>query len=153
MTRRTVLVVAAALYDATGRILLAQRPEGKSMAGLWEFPGGKIEPGETPEQALVRELHEELSIKVDETSLKPVTFASHAYPDFHLLMPLFSTESWDGELVPREGQSLAWVKSTDLHLYPAPAADIPLFDALSGKITTRSKQNGLEQDDKPLPDG
>ena len=132
MTRRMVLVVAAALYDAEGRILLAQRPAGKPMAGLWEFPGGKVETGETPERALVRELQEELSIMVDETSLKPITFASHAYPDFHLLMPLFATESWDGELVPREGQSLAWVKSSDLHLYPAPAADIPLFDVLSG---------------------
>jgi len=133
MTGRVVLVVAAALYDAEGRILLAQRPAGKSMAGLWEFPGGKIEQGETPERALVRELHEELSIMVDETSLKPITFASHAYPDFHLLMPLFSTESWEGELAPREGQALAWVRSSDLHLYPAPAADIPLFDVLSGK--------------------
>ncbi|MEQ3648413.1 (deoxy)nucleoside triphosphate pyrophosphohydrolase [Hyphomonas sp.] len=133
MTGRVVLVVAAALYDAEGRILLAQRPAGKSMAGLWEFPGGKIELGETPERALVRELHEELSIMVDETSLKPITFASHAYPDFHLLMPLFSTESWEGELAPREGQTLAWVRSSDLHLYPAPAADIPLFDVLSGK--------------------
>lgn len=133
MTGRVVLVVAAALYDAEGRILLAQRPAGKPMAGLWEFPGGKIESGETPERALVRELHEELSIMVDETSLKPITFASHAYPDFHLLMPLFSTESWEGELAPREGQALAWVRSSDLHLYPAPAADIPLFDVLSGK--------------------
>tara|TARA_R110000822_G_scaffold19101_3_gene62365 strand:- start:1194 stop:1595 length:402 start_codon:yes stop_codon:yes gene_type:complete len=133
MTGRVVLVVAAALYDAEGRILLAQRPAGKPMAGLWEFPGGKIEQGETPERALVRELHEELSIMVDETSLKPITFASHAYPDFHLLMPLFSTESWEGELAPREGQALAWVRSSDLHLYPAPAADIPLFDVLSGK--------------------
>ena len=133
MTGRVVLVVAAALYDAEGRILLAQRPAGKPMAGLWEFPGGKIESSETPERALVRELHEELSIMVDETSLKPITFASHAYPDFHLLMPLFSTESWEGELAPREGQTLAWVRSSDLHLYPAPAADIPLFDVLSGK--------------------
>ena len=132
MTRRMVLVVAAALYDAEGRILLAQRPAGKPMAGLWEFPGGKVETGETPERALVRELQEELSIMVDETSLKPITFASHAYPDFHLLMPLFSTESWEGELAPREGQTLAWVRSSDLHLYPAPAADIPLFDVLSG---------------------
>ena len=132
MTRRMVLVVAAALYDAEGRILLAQRPAGKPMAGLWEFPGGKVEAGETPERALVRELQEELSIMVDETSLKPITFASHAYPDFHLLMPLFSTESWEGELSPREGQALAWVRSSDLHLYPAPAADIPLFDVLSG---------------------
>lgn len=133
MTGRVVLVVAAALYDAEGRILLAQRPTGKPMAGLWEFPGGKIESGETPERALVRELHEELSIMVDETSLKPITFASHAYPDFHLLMPLYATESWEGELAPREGQALAWVRSSDLHLYPAPAADIPLFDVLSGK--------------------
>ncbi|MAN67026.1 (deoxy)nucleoside triphosphate pyrophosphohydrolase [uncultured Hyphomonas sp.] len=133
MTGQVILVVAAALYDAEGRILLAQRPAGKPMAGLWEFPGGKIENGETPERALVRELHEELSIMVDETSLKPITFASHAYPDFHLLMPLFSTESWEGELAPREGQTLAWVRSSDLHLYPAPAADIPLFDVLSGK--------------------
>ncbi|MEP0314692.1 MAG: (deoxy)nucleoside triphosphate pyrophosphohydrolase [Hyphomonas sp.] len=133
MTGRVVLVVAAALYDAKGRILLAQRPAGKPMAGLWEFPGGKIESGETPERALVRELHEELSIMVDETSLKPITFASHAYPDFHLLMPLYATESWEGELAPREGQALAWVRSSDLHLYPAPAADIPLFDVLSGK--------------------
>tara|TARA_R110002126_G_scaffold63075_4_gene161936 strand:+ start:295 stop:696 length:402 start_codon:yes stop_codon:yes gene_type:complete len=133
MTGQVILVVAAALYDAEGRILLAQRPAGKPMAGLWEFPGGKIENGETPERALVRELHEELSIMVDETSLKPITFASHAYPDFHLLMPLFSTESWEGELAPREGQALAWVRSSDLHLYPAPAADIPLFDVLSGK--------------------
>ena len=132
MTRRMVLVVAAALYDAEGRILLAQRPAGKPMAGLWEFPGGKVETGETPERALVRELQEELSIMVDETSLKPITFASHAYPDFHLLMPLFSTESWEGELSPREGQALAWVRSSVLHLYPAPAADIPLFDVLSG---------------------
>ncbi len=130
-----VLVVAAALYDAEGRILLAQRPAGKSMAGLWEFPGGKVESGETPEQALVRELHEELSIMVDEASLRPITFASHAYPDFHLLMPLYASECWEGELVPREGQTLAWVRSSDLHLYPAPAADIPLFDALSGTRT------------------
>ncbi|MEH6742259.1 (deoxy)nucleoside triphosphate pyrophosphohydrolase [Hyphomonas sp.] len=133
MTGRVVLVVAAALYDAEGRILLAQRPAGKPMAGLWEFPGGKVESSETPERALVRELHEELSIMVDETSLKPITFASHAYPDFHLLMPLYATESWEGELAPREGQALAWVRSSDLHLYPAPAADIPLFDVLSGK--------------------
>ena len=131
MTHRLVLVVAAALFDAEGRILLAQRPAGKSMAGLWEFPGGKLEPGETPEQALVRELHEELSIMVDEASLRPVTFASHAYQDFHLLMPLYATESWEGELKPREGQSLAWVRSSELHLYPAPEADIPLFDALA----------------------
>ncbi|WP_112061409.1 8-oxo-dGTP diphosphatase MutT [Hyphomonas pacifica] len=133
MTRRMVLVVAAALYDKQGRVLLAQRPEGKSMAGLWEFPGGKVEAGETPEQALVRELEEELAIRVDQTSLKPITFASFGYPDFHLLMPLFGCECWEGDLHPREGQSFAWVRPLDLHTYPAPAADIPLFDVLSGK--------------------
>lgn len=135
MTRRMVLVVAAALYNSDGRILLAQRPEGKAMAGLWEFPGGKVEPGETPEQALVRELREELSIMVDEASLEPVTFASHGYQDFHLLMPLYATKSWDGDVVPREGQTFAWVKSSDLHNYPAPAADIPLFDVLAGRAS------------------
>jgi len=135
MTRPMVLVVAAALYDDQGRILLAQRPPGKAMEGLWEFPGGKVEAGETPEQALSRELHEELGIKVKESSLKPVTFASFAYPEFHLLMPLYVAESWDGELQSREGQSLAWVRPSDLHLYPAPAADIPLFDVLSGKLS------------------
>ena len=103
------------------------------MAGLWEFPGGKVEQGETPEAALVRELHEELAITVDETSLKPITFASFDYPDFHLLMPLYGCECWDGDLHPREGQTFAWVRPSDLHAYPAPPADIPLFDVLSGK--------------------
>ena len=133
MTRSLVLVVAAALYNAKGEILLARRPEGKAMAGLWEFPGGKVEPGETPEQALVRELHEELSILVDETDLEPLSFASHDYPNFHLLMPLYRCLVWTGDVNPREGQSFAWVMPSALHAYPAPAADIPLFNLLSGK--------------------
>src|SRR5690606_23040506 len=112
-------------------ILLAQRPAGKAMAGLWEFPGGKVEAGETPEHALVRELREELAIMVDESLLEPLTFTSFAYPDFHLLMPLYRCCAWSGEPQPAEGQSLAWVAPRDLHDYPAPAADIPLFDVLS----------------------
>ena len=132
MTRPLVLVVAAALCNDKGEILLAQRPEGKSMAGLWEFPGGKVETGETPERALVRELHEELSIMVEESALEPLTFASHDYPNFHLLMPLFRCRVWTGDVNPREGQSFKWVAPSDLHDYPAPAADIPLFDVLSG---------------------
>ena len=133
MTLPMVLVVAAALYDDQGRVLLAQRPPGKAMEGLWEFPGGKIEAGETPEAALARELHEELGIVVEEGSLKPVTFTSFRYPDFHLLMPLYACVCWDGDLHPREGQSFVWVKPSDLHTYPAPEADIPLFDVLAGK--------------------
>ena len=132
MMRPLVLVVAAALCNDKGEILLAQRPEGKSMAGLWEFPGGKVETGETPERALVRELHEELSIMVEESALEPLTFASHDYPNFHLLMPLFRCRVWTGDVNPREGQSFKWVAPSDLHDYPAPAADIPLFDVLSG---------------------
>lgn len=123
-------MVAAALFDADGRVLLAQRPEGKAMAGLWEFPGGKIESGETPEQALTRELAEELSITVSESDLVPFTFASHTYEKFHLFMPLFSIRKWRGTPLPNEGQKLAWVAPDDLHSYPAPAADIPLFDVL-----------------------
>jgi len=126
-------VVAAALFDADGRVLLAQRPEGKAMAGLWEFPGGKIEPGETPERALTRELAEELSITVSESDLIPFTFASHTYEKFHLFMPLFSIQKWRGTPLPNEGQKLAWVAPDDLHSYPAPAADIPLFDVLVAK--------------------
>ena len=133
MSGKLVLVVAAALFDKSGRVLLAQRPEGKSMAGLWEFPGGKVETGETPERALQRELHEELGIEIDAEHLFPITFASFAYPSFHLLMPLFGCQSWSGTILPREGQSFAWVETSNLHDYPAPAADIPLFDVLSGK--------------------
>ncbi|MEO1406708.1 MAG: 8-oxo-dGTP diphosphatase MutT [Pseudomonadota bacterium] len=127
---RLVLVVAAALFNKDNEVLLAQRPEGKSMAGLWEFPGGKIDPGETPEAALARELHEELGIKVNETSLKPITFASHGYPDFHLLMPLFSCRDWIGAPVSNEGQLLRWVSLDAVSQYEAPAADIPLFEYL-----------------------
>lgn len=127
---KTVYVAAAAIYNSDGTILLAQRPEGKSMAGLWEFPGGKIEPDETPERALVRELEEELAITVSESDLKPITFASHAYENFHLFMPLYEVKRWIGTPRPTEGQTLAWVAPHDLHSYPAPAADIPLFDVL-----------------------
>ena len=129
---KLVLVSAAALYDRSGCVLLARRPEGKPMAGLWEFPGGKIEPGETPEQALVRELDEELGIRVARESLEPVTFASHAYPDFHLLMALFRSTNWHGTPKPREGQAVKWVEPQALALHPAPAADIPLFRVLAG---------------------
>ena len=134
---RLVLVVAAVLTDESGRILLAQRPEGKAMAGLWEFPGGKIDPGETPEHALSRELNEELSIHVDPDDLIPLKFASHGYEDFHLLMPIYRCHRWSGELEPREGQRLRWVEPANLHDYPAPPADIPLFDYLAGKTQER----------------
>ncbi|MEP5762230.1 MAG: 8-oxo-dGTP diphosphatase MutT [Litoreibacter sp.] len=127
---KTVLVSAVALIDRDGRVLLAQRPEGKSMAGLWEFPGGKIELGETPEAALVRELHEELGIQTWNSCLAPLTFASHSYDDFHLLMPLFACRKWEGIPQPREGQTLKWVKPTELRNYPMPAADIPLIPIL-----------------------
>ncbi len=133
MTRPLLLVVAAALSDADGKILLAQRPEGKSLAGLWEFPGGKLEIGETPELALQRELQEELSIDVAPEDLEPLTFASFAYPSFHLLMPLYRCQNWTGKISPREGQAIAWVRPADLRDYPAPAADLPLFDWLAGK--------------------
>lgn len=127
---KVVYVAAAALIDARGDILLAQRPAGKAMAGLWEFPGGKIEPNETPEHALVRELSEELAITVTESDLKPVTFVSHAYQSFHLFMALFEIRKWVGTPRPVEGQQLAWVAPCELHTYPAPDADLPLFDAL-----------------------
>ncbi len=127
---KTLLVSAVALIDVDGRILLAQRPEGKSMAGLWEFPGGKIEAGETPEVALIRELHEELGIETLESCLAPLTFASHSYESFHLLMPLFACRKWSGQMQPREGQTLKWVKSKDLRNYPMPPADIPLIPIL-----------------------
>lgn len=131
MTGRVLLVVAAALFDSQGRVLLAQRPEGKSLAGLWEFPGGKLEPGETPEAALARELEEELSITVNESQLRPMTFASFRYPEFHLLMPLYGCETWTGDIRPREGQAIAWVETSRLRDYPAPPADLPLFDWLA----------------------
>ena len=127
---KTVLVSAVALIDPDGRLLLAQRPEGKSMAGLWEFPGGKVEPGETPEDALIRELHEELGIDTWTSCLAPLTFASHSYEDFHLLMPLFACRKWDGTPQAREGQVLKWVRANDLRDYPMPPADVPLIPIL-----------------------
>ena len=127
---KTVLVSAAALIDIDGRVLLAQRPEGKPMAGLWEFPGGKIEPGETPEAALIRELHEELGIETWASCLAPLTFASHSYDDFHLLMPLYACRKWDGIVQGRENQALKWVRGDSLRDYPMPAADIPLIPIL-----------------------
>ena len=127
---KTILVSAVALIDPDGRVLLAQRPEGKSMAGLWEFPGGKVEAGETPEAALIRELEEELGINTWQSCLAPLTFASHAYEDFHLLMPLFACRKWQGIPQPQEGQSLKWVRKQDLRSYPMPAADLPLISIL-----------------------
>lgn len=128
---KLTLVVACALIDADNRVLIAQRPEGKTLAGLWEFPGGKLEPGERPEPALIRELHEELGIVVQESCLAPLTFASHAYEDFHLLMPLYICRRWEGVVAGREGQSLAWVRANKLRDYPMPAADIPLIAHLT----------------------
>lgn len=127
---RLLLVAAVALIDPDGRVLLAQRPEGKALAGLWEFPGGKVEAGETPEAALIRELHEELGIETWSSCLAPLTFASHNYPDFHLLMPLFACRRWSGQVTPREGQALAWVRAGDLARYPMPPADKPLIPIL-----------------------
>ena len=127
---KIILVSAVALIDPDGRVLLAQRPEGKSMAGLWEFPGGKVEAGETPEDALVRELHEELGIETWSSCLAPFTFASHTYDDFHLLMPLFACRKWDGIVQGKEGQKLAWVQAKDLKEYPMPPADIPIIPIL-----------------------
>ena len=127
---KLTLVVACALVDVDKRILLAQRPEGKTLAGLWEFPGGKVEPGERPEQTLIRELHEELGIDVAEPCLAPLTFASHAYETFHLLMPLYICRRWEGQVMPREGQNLAWVRAAKLRDYPMPPADLPLIPHL-----------------------
>ena len=127
---RVVLVAAVALVDADGRVLIAQRPEGKAMAGLWEFPGGKVEPGERPELALIRELREELGLDVAESCLAPMTFASHSYPDFHLLMPLYVCRRWNGTARPLEGQTLAWVRPGALRDYPMPPADLPLVPHL-----------------------
>jgi len=125
-----VLVSAVALLDADNRVLLAQRPEGKSMAGLWEFPGGKVEPGETPEAALIRELNEELGIDTHESCLAPIGFASHGYDEFHLLMPLFVCRKWQGEPTAQEGQTLTWVRPNALRNYPMPPADVPLVAQL-----------------------
>lgn len=130
MTKPLLLVVAAALVDRDNRVLIAQRPPGKSMAGLWEFPGGKVGEGETPEEALVRELAEELSIDVCDTCLAPYTFASHAYETFHLLMPLYLCRNWEGEITPREGQLIKWVRASRLGDYPMPPADLPLLPML-----------------------
>lgn len=127
---RIILVAAVALVDADGRVLIARRPEGKPMAGLWEFPGGKVEAGERPETALLRELKEELDIDVSAACLAPLTFASHAYPDFHLLMPLYVCRRWQGAVRAREKQELAWVKPLKLRDYPMPPADVPLIPHL-----------------------
>ncbi len=128
--RPVLLVAAVALVDADGRVLIAQRPEGKAMAGLWEFPGGKVGPGETPEQALIRELAEELGIDVTEACLAPFTFASHRYDDFHLLMPLYVCRVWEGSVRAMEGQVLKWVRPMRLGDYPMPPADRPLVAML-----------------------
>lgn len=125
-----VLVAAVALVDRDGRVLLAQRPEGKKMAGLWEFPGGKVEAGETPETALIREVAEELGVDLTHRCLAPLAFASHSYDDFHLLMPLYVARQWRGTPTAREGQTLAWVRPLDMRNYPMPAADVPLVALL-----------------------
>lgn len=130
MSHPLVLVVAAALIDADGRVLLAERPAGKSMAGLWEFPGGKVEAGERPEASLIRELREELGITVKEECLAPFAFASHAYEKFHLLMPLYLCRRWEGIVQPQEGQRIVWVRPKEMANYPVPAADVPLVAQL-----------------------
>lgn len=127
---KILLVVACALVDADGRVLLARRPVGKALAGLWEFPGGKLEPGERPEEALIRELAEELGIDVKSACLAPLTFASHAYEDKHLLMPLYVCRRWSGQVQSKEGQALAWVKPNKMREYPMPPADLPLIAPL-----------------------
>jgi 8-oxo-dGTP diphosphatase len=130
MPRPLLLVAAAALVDRDNRVLITQRPPGKPMAGLWEFPGGKVGEGETPEAALVRELKEELGIEVCDTCLARFTFASHPYEQFHLLMPLYLCRSWEGEIAPREGQTIKWVRASRLREYPMPPADLPLIPML-----------------------
>jgi 8-oxo-dGTP diphosphatase len=131
---KLVLVAAGALIDTDGRVLIAQRPAGKLMAGLWEFPGGKVESGERPEQSLIRELKEELGIVVGEECLAPLTFASHLYPEFHLLMPLFVCRRWEGIVAAREGQKLKWARPNDLRNYPMPPADEPLIPHLAALL-------------------
>ncbi|MGF6156908.1 8-oxo-dGTP diphosphatase [Ensifer sp. KUDG1] len=128
--KKIVLVAACALVDSDGRILLAQRPEGKSLAGLWEFPGGKVEAGETPEETLIRELEEELGIRTKVACLAPLTFASHTYDDFHLLMPLYVCRRYEGVATGREGQAIKWVRPKALREYPMPPADEPLIPFL-----------------------
>ena len=128
---KLLVVAACALVDADGRVLIAERPAGRTMAGLWEFPGGKVEAGERPEETLIRELKEELGIVVKEACLAPLTFASHTYPEFHLLMPLYVCRRWEGEITAREGQKLAWVRATKLREYPMPPADLPLISHLT----------------------
>lgn len=128
--KRLLLVAACALVDTDGRVLLAQRPEGKQLAGLWEFPGGKVEPGETPEQCIIRELQEEIGIETEIPCLAPLTFASHSYDDFHLLMPLFVCRRFRGIAQPREGQTLKWVRPKQMRDYPMPPADAPLIPFL-----------------------
>ena len=130
MSVKIVLVAACALVDADGRVLITTRPDGKTMAGLWEFPGGKVEDGELPEMSLIRELKEELGIAVSEACLAPLTFASHSYPDFHLLMPLYVCRRWEGIVTAEEGQQLTWVKPNKLHDYDMPPADVPLVSHL-----------------------
>jgi 8-oxo-dGTP diphosphatase len=134
VTVKLVLVAACALVDPDGRVLIAQRPDGKSMAGLWEFPGGKVEPGELPEQSLIRELQEELGITVKPECLAPLTFASHTYPDFHLLMPLYVCRRWEGFVEAREKQGLKWVRPNELRNYPMPPADEPLISHLTALL-------------------
>ncbi|MGL4494235.1 MAG: 8-oxo-dGTP diphosphatase MutT [Beijerinckiaceae bacterium] len=131
---KLLLVAAVALIDPDGRVLIAQRPEGKAMAGLWEFPGGKIEAGERPEETLIRELQEELAITVKEACLAPLTFASHAYEQFHLLMPLFICRRWEGPVQAREHQALKWVRPNGLRAYPMPPADEPLIPHLIAAV-------------------
>ncbi|HNQ91776.1 MAG TPA: 8-oxo-dGTP diphosphatase MutT [Alphaproteobacteria bacterium] len=132
--KKIVLVAAAALLDRKKRVLVAQRPEGKAMAGLWEFPGGKIEAGEVPEYALMRELREELGIETRPCGMAPVGFASHTYPDFHLIMPLFAIRVWNGEPTPKEGQSLQWLAVQELYSLPMPDADKPLISQLEAML-------------------
>jgi 8-oxo-dGTP diphosphatase len=134
---RLLLVVACALLDQDGRVLIAQRPEGKALAGLWEFPGGKVEMGEAPEATLIRELQEELGITVKEPCLAPLTFASFAYPDFHLLMPLYVCRRWEGVVIAREHQALKWVRPNELRQFPMPPADEPLIPALIDLVGER----------------
>ena len=131
---KLLVVAACALVDADGRVLIAERPAGRTMAGLWEFPGGKVEAGERPEETLIRELKEELGIVVKEACLAPLTFASHTYPEFHLLMPLFVCRRWDGIASAQEGQRLAWVRPNRLEEYPMPPADVPLISHLTSLL-------------------